>query len=65
MFCKEERLALFIDGANLHGAARALAFDVDFGRLFNVFAKRGRLIRAFYYNNRCRKSGLLTPAAVG
>jgi uncharacterized LabA/DUF88 family protein len=49
MFYKEERLALFIDGANLHGAARALAFDVDFLRLFNLFARKGRLVRAFYY----------------
>jgi uncharacterized LabA/DUF88 family protein len=49
MFYKEERLALFIDGANLHGASRALDFDVDFQRLFNLFARKGRLVRAFYY----------------
>ncbi len=49
MFYKEERLALFIDGANLHGASRALDFDVDFRRLFNLFARKGRLVRAFYY----------------
>ncbi|HEY9345857.1 MAG TPA: NYN domain-containing protein [Inquilinus sp.] len=49
IFYKEERLALFIDGANLHGAARALAFDIDFRRLFNLFARKGRLVRAFYY----------------
>jgi len=49
IFYKEERLALFIDGANVHGAARALGFDVDYQRLFNLFARKGRLIRAFYY----------------
>ncbi|WP_429232430.1 NYN domain-containing protein [Inquilinus ginsengisoli] len=49
MFYKEERLALFIDGASLYGAGRALGFDIDFRRLFNLFARKGRLVRAFYY----------------
>ena len=49
IFYKEERLALFIDGANLYGAAKALGFDVDYKRLLELFASRGRLIRAFYY----------------
>ncbi|NBB84196.1 MAG: NYN domain-containing protein [Alphaproteobacteria bacterium] len=49
IFYKEERLALFIDGANLYSAARALGFDIDYKRLLELFAKKGRLIRAFYY----------------
>jgi uncharacterized LabA/DUF88 family protein len=49
IFYKEERSALFIDGANLYAAARALGFDIDYRRLLEVFAQRGRLIRAFYY----------------
>ncbi len=49
MFYKDERLALFIDGANLFGAARALGFDIDYRLLRNEFVRRGRLIRAFYY----------------
>jgi uncharacterized LabA/DUF88 family protein len=49
IFYKEERAALFIDGANLYAAARALGFDIDYRRLLEVFAQRGRLIRAFYY----------------
>jgi uncharacterized LabA/DUF88 family protein len=48
-FYPEERIALFIDGANLYLAARALGFDIDFKRLRQRFAKEGRLIRAFYY----------------
>jgi len=44
-----ERLALFIDGANLYAATRALGFDIDFKRLRELFASRGRLIRALYY----------------
>src|SRR5690242_7011489 len=49
LFYPEERIALFIDGANLYAAARALAFDVDYKRLLHLFGTKGRLIRAFYY----------------
>ncbi len=49
IFYKEERMALFIDGANLYSAARSLGFDIDYKRLLELFAKKGRLIRAFYY----------------
>jgi uncharacterized LabA/DUF88 family protein len=45
----QDRLALFIDGANLYAAARSLGFDIDYKRLLELFAKNGRLIRAFYY----------------
>lgn len=44
-----ERLALFIDGANLYSATKALDFDIDYKRLLEEFSARGRLIRAFYY----------------
>ena len=46
---EDERVALFIDGANLYSAARGVAFDVDYKKLLEEFKKRGRLIRAYYY----------------
>jgi uncharacterized LabA/DUF88 family protein len=49
LFYPQERVALFIDGANLYAAARALGFDIDYKRLLQEFASKGRLIRAFYY----------------
>jgi uncharacterized LabA/DUF88 family protein len=49
MFYPQERLALFIDGANLYSAARALQFDIDYRRLLELFGSKGRLMRAFYY----------------
>ncbi len=49
IFYPEERLALFIDGPNLFGAARALGFDIDYRRMLKMFAGKGRLLRAFYY----------------
>ena len=49
MFYRDERLALFIDGANLYAAARALGFDIDYKLLRQEFMRRGRLLRAFYY----------------
>lgn len=44
-----ERIALFIDGANLYSAARALNVDLDFRKLSDHFARQGRLVRAYYY----------------
>jgi len=48
-FYPNERVALFIDGANLHAAARALGFDIDYKRLLKQFQEKCHLIRAFYY----------------
>jgi uncharacterized LabA/DUF88 family protein len=48
-FYPDERIGLFIDGANLYSAAKALDFDIDYRRLLEEFRKRGRLIRANYY----------------
>jgi uncharacterized LabA/DUF88 family protein len=45
----QDRLAIFIDGANLYSAAKALGFDIDFRRLRAHVGTHGRLIRAFYY----------------
>jgi uncharacterized LabA/DUF88 family protein len=45
----QERLALFIDGANLYASAKSLGFDIDYKRLLKEFQAKGRLIRAFYY----------------
>lgn len=44
-----ERIALFIDGANLYAAARSLGFDIDYRKLLEEFRSRGYLVRAFYY----------------
>src|ERR1700746_4053400 len=43
------KIALFIDGANLYATTRALGFEIDFKRLLNEFQARGNLVRAFYY----------------
>lgn len=48
-FYPNERLALFIDGANLYSAARALGADIDFRKLIDEFRKKGILVRAYYY----------------
>ena len=49
IFYPEERWAMFIDGPNLFGAARSLGFDIDYRRMLQLFAAKGRLLRAFYY----------------
>src|ERR1700710_1486931 len=43
------KIAIFIDGANLYATARALGFDIDYKRLLKEFQSRGTLLRAFYY----------------
>jgi len=45
----QERIALFIDGANLYATAKSLGFDIDYKRLLREFQNKGTLIRAFYY----------------
>lgn len=44
-----EKIALFIDGANLHATSRALGFDINYRLLLSEFQSRGTLLRAFYY----------------
>lgn len=48
-FYPNERIAIFIDGANFYGAARGLQVDVDYRKLLDEFKARGRLVRAAYY----------------
>jgi uncharacterized LabA/DUF88 family protein len=45
----QERLALFIDGANLYATARALDMEIDYKALRRFFSEKSRLVRAFYY----------------
>ena len=49
MSVEGEKIALFIDGANLYATAKSLGFDIDYKRLLLEFQSRGNLIRAFYY----------------
>jgi len=44
-----EKIALFIDGANLYATAKTLGFDIDYKRLLREFQSRGYLLRAFYF----------------
>jgi uncharacterized LabA/DUF88 family protein len=48
-FYPTERVALFIDGANLYATAKALTFDIDYKRLLALFRSKGQLVRALYY----------------
>ena len=48
-FYPNERIALFIDGANLYSAAKGLNADIDFRKLIDEFRRKGVLVRAYYY----------------
>lgn len=49
MFDPREKVALFIDGANLYATAKALGFDIDYKQMLVYFQKQGYLLRAYYY----------------
>jgi len=49
MLAESEKIALFIDGANLYTTAKSLGLDIDYKRLLCEFQSRGHLLRAFYY----------------
>src|SRR3990170_4368836 len=49
MFDPREKIALFIDGANLYATAKSLGFDIDYRRLLQEFQTKGYLLRAYYY----------------
>lgn len=49
MFDQREKIALFIDGANLYAASRNLGFDIDYRKMLTFFQKKAYLLRAYYY----------------
>jgi uncharacterized LabA/DUF88 family protein len=48
-FYPNDKIVLFIDGANLYSSAKGLGFDIDYKKLLEEFRKRGILTRAYYY----------------
>ena len=48
-FYPDETIAIFIDGSNLHSTCKSLDFDIDYGKLLELFKSKGRLMRANYY----------------
>jgi uncharacterized LabA/DUF88 family protein len=48
-FYPNEKLAIFIDGANLYAAAKTLNFDIDYRKLLAWTSSLSHLTRAFYY----------------
>jgi len=48
-FYPTEKLAIFIDGANLYATAKSLGFDIDYKRLLSLFRSKAQLVRALYY----------------
>lgn len=49
MIDPREKVALFIDGANLYAASKALGIDIDYRRLLVEFQSKSYLVRAYYY----------------
>lgn len=48
-FHPQDRVGLFIDGANFYGASKALGLEIDYKALLAWASEQSRLVRAFYY----------------
>ncbi len=48
-FYPEERLAIFVDGANFYSTGKSLDFDIDYKRMLGFFKEKSRLVNACYY----------------
>jgi uncharacterized LabA/DUF88 family protein len=44
-----DKIAVFIDGANLYATTKTLGFEIDYRLLLKEMQSRGTLVRAFYY----------------
>ena len=49
VFYPEERIALFVDGANFYNTGKSLDFDIDYKKMLELFKGKGRLVNARYY----------------
>ncbi len=49
MFDQREKVALFIDGANLYATSKSLGFDIDYRNMLKFFEQKCYLLRAYYY----------------
>jgi uncharacterized LabA/DUF88 family protein len=49
IFHPDEKLAIFVDGANFYSTTKSLDFDVDYKKLLNYFSAKGRMIKAYYF----------------
>ncbi len=45
----KDKLAIFIDGANLHSTIKSLAIEIDYKKLIDFYSSNYSLIRAYYY----------------
>ena len=49
MIKNKEKLAIFIDGANLHSTIKALDIEIDYKKLIDFYSSNYNLLRAYYY----------------
>ena len=49
VFYPEERIAIFVDGANFYNTTKSLDFDIDYKKMLELFKQKGRLVNAYYY----------------
>ncbi|MGD2133023.1 MAG: NYN domain-containing protein [Maricaulaceae bacterium] len=60
-FYPNERIGVFIDGANFYSSAKGLGLEVDYKKLLDNFRTRGRLVRAVYYTSIIEEQDRFSP----
>lgn len=45
-----KKIALLIDGSNIHASAKALGFQVDYKKLLAHYQSKNEVVRAFYFS---------------
>ena len=61
---ENERIALFIDGANFYATARALGFDIDYKRLLELFPIKA-VSSARFITRHLSKTRIFADPAIG
>jgi uncharacterized LabA/DUF88 family protein len=59
-----DKIALFIDGANLYATAKTLGFDIDYKRLLKELQSRGTLGTRVLLHGDYRGSGIFVDSSV-
>src|SRR5690606_1980133 len=50
MFRNIGKMAIFIDGSNVHATARALKMNIDYAKLYRIARDKNNVFRMLYYS---------------
>lgn len=60
-FYPNDKVGLFVDGANFYSTAKSLNIDVDYKKLLGEFRTRSNLVRAYYFTALVQEQDSFSP----